>query len=94
MNNNMSRNKDKQNQIPLEKKLTKEPTKYDKQYKNLDYDTIKDIVDTKNNYLITTINNTTSNNSTTMLPHKKNIKNTKHNLSLSYISNGKYYCRK
>ena len=43
----MFRNKDKQNKIPLEKKLTKEPSKYDKQYKNLDYDTIKDIVDTK-----------------------------------------------
>ena len=27
----MFRNKDKQNKIPLEKKLTKEPTKYDKQ---------------------------------------------------------------
>ena len=51
----MYRNKDKQNKIPLEKKLTKEPSKYDKQYKNLDYDTIKDIVDTKNNYLINTI---------------------------------------
>ena len=51
----MFRNKDKQNKIPLDKKLTKEPTKYDKQYKNLDYDTIKDIVDTKNNYLINTI---------------------------------------
>ena len=48
----MYRNKDKQNKIPLEKKLTKEPSKYDKQYKNLDYDTIKDIIDTKNNYLI------------------------------------------
>ena len=70
----MFRNKDKQNKIPLEKKLTKEPSKYDKQYKNLDYDTIKDIVDTKNNYLINTIKNTTSNNSTTMLSHKKNIK--------------------
>ena len=44
----MYRHKDKQNKIPLEKKLTKEPSKYDKQYKNLDYDTIKDIVDTKN----------------------------------------------
>ena len=43
----MYRNKDKQNKIPLEKKA-KEPTKYDKQYKNLDYDTIKDIVDTEN----------------------------------------------
>ena len=52
----MFRNKDKQNKkIPLEKKLTKEPTKYDKQYKILDYDTLKDIVDTKNNYLINTI---------------------------------------
>ena len=51
----MYRNKDKQNKIPLEKKLTKEPSKYDKQYKNFDYDTIKDIVDTKNNYLINTI---------------------------------------
>ena len=51
----MFRNTDKQNKIPLEKKLTKEPSKYDKQYKNLDYDTIKDIVDTKNNYLINTI---------------------------------------
>ena len=51
----MFRNKDKQNKIPLEKKLTKEPTKYDKQYKNLDYDTLKDIVHTKNNYLINTI---------------------------------------
>ena len=70
----MYRNKDKQNKIQLEKKLTKEPSKYDKQYKNLDYDTIKDIVDTKNNYLINTIKNTTSNNSTTMLSHKKNIK--------------------
>ena len=70
----MYRNKDKQNKIPLEKKLTKEPSKYDKQYKNLDYDTIKDIVDTKNNYLINTIKNTTSNNSTTMISHKKNIK--------------------
>ena len=70
----MYRNKDKQNKIPLEKKLAKEPSKYDKQYKNLDYDTIKDIVDTKNNYLINTIKNTTSNNSTTMLSHKKNIK--------------------
>ena len=29
----MFRNKEKQNKIPLEKKLTKEPTKYDKQYK-------------------------------------------------------------
>ena len=77
----MFRNKDKQNKIPLEKKLTKEPTKeptkYDKQYKILDYDTLKDIVDTKNNYLINTIKNTTSNNSTTMLPHKKNINNKK-----------------
>ena len=45
----MYRNKDKQNKIPLEKKLTKELSKYDRQYKNLDYDTIKDIVDTKNN---------------------------------------------
>ena len=44
----MFRNKDKQNKIPLEKKLSKEPSKYDKQYKILDYDTIKDIVDTKN----------------------------------------------
>ena len=70
----MYRNKDKQNTIPLEKKLTKEPSKYDKQYKNLDYDTIKDIVDTKSNYVINTIKNTTSNNSTTMLSHKKNIK--------------------
>ena len=70
----MYRNKDKRNKIPLEKKLTKEPSKYDKQYKNLDYDTIKDIVDTKNNYLIITIKNTTSSNSTTMLSHKKNIK--------------------
>ena len=76
----MFRNKDKQNKIPLEKKLTKEPTKYDKQYKILDYDTLKDIVDTKNNYLINTIKNTTSNNSTTMLPHKKNIKIKKSNL--------------
>ena len=47
ISNNMYRNKDKQNTIPLEKKLTKEATKYDKQYKNLDYDTIKDMVDTK-----------------------------------------------
>ena len=70
----MYRNKDKQNEIPLEKKLTKEPSKYDKQYKTLYYDTIKDIVDTKNIYLINTIKSTTSNNSTTMLPHKKNIK--------------------
>ena len=70
----MYRNKDKQNKSPLEKKLTKETSKYDKQYKNLDYDTVKDIVDTKNNYLINTIKNT-SNNSTAMLPHKKNIKN-------------------
>ena len=70
----MYRNKDKQNKIPIEKKRTKEPTKYDKQYKNLDYDTIKGIVDTKNNYLINTIKNTTSNNYTAMLPHKKNIK--------------------
>ena len=73
----MFRNKDKQNKIPLDKKLIKEPSKYDKQYKNLDYDTIKDIVDTKNNYLINTIKNTTSSNSTTMLPHKKNINNKK-----------------
>ena len=51
----MFRNKDKQNKIPLEKKLTKEPSKYDKQYNNLDYDTIKDIIDTKNNYLINTV---------------------------------------
>ena len=51
----MYRHKDKQNKIPLEKKLTKQLSKYDKQYKNLDYDTIKDIVDTKNNYLINTI---------------------------------------
>ena len=51
----MYRNKDKQNKIPLEKKLTKEASKYDKQYKNLDYDTIKDIVDTKNNYLVNII---------------------------------------
>ena len=43
----MYRNKDKQNKIPLEKKLTKEPTKYDKQYKQIDYDTLKDIVDTQ-----------------------------------------------
>ena len=67
----MYRNNHKQNKIPLEKKVTKEPSKYDKQYKNLDYDTIKDIVDTKTNYLINTINNATSNNSTTMLPHKE-----------------------
>ena len=46
----MFRNKDKQNKIPLEKKLTKEPTKYDKQYKTLDYDTLKDIVDTNKYY--------------------------------------------
>ena len=51
----MFRNKEKQNKIPLEKKLTKEPTKYDKQYKILDYDTLKDIVDTKNNYLINAV---------------------------------------
>ena len=51
----MYRNKDKQNKIPLEKKLTREPTKYDKQYKNLDYDTIKDVVDTKRNYFINAI---------------------------------------
>ena len=51
----MFRNKDKQKKNPLEKKLTKEPTKYDKQYNNLDYDTLKDIVDTTNNYLINTI---------------------------------------
>ena len=70
----MYRNKDKQNNIPLEKKLTKEPSKYDKQYKNFDYDTIKDIVDTKSNYSINTLKNATSNNSTTMLSHKKNIK--------------------
>ena len=70
----MCRNKDKQNKIPLEKKLTKEPSKYDKQYKNLDYDTIEDIVDTKNNYLINTLKNTTSNNCITMLSHKKKIK--------------------
>ena len=70
----MFRNKDKQNKIPLDKKRIKEPSKYDKQYKTLDYDTIKDIVDTKSNYLINTIKSTTSNNSTTMLPHKKNIK--------------------
>ena len=76
----MYRNKDKQNQIPLEKKLTKEPSKYDKQYKNLDYDTIKDIVDTKNIYLIHTIKNATSNNSTTMLPQKKNINNNKNKI--------------
>ena len=31
INNNMFRNKNKQSKIPLEKKLTKEPTKYDKQ---------------------------------------------------------------
>ena len=43
----MYRNKDKQSTIPLEKKLTKELTKYDKQSKNLDYDAIKDIVDAK-----------------------------------------------
>ena len=73
----MYRKIDKQNKIPLEKKLTKEPSKYDKQYKNLDYDTIKDIINTKNNYLINTIKNTTSNNSTTMLPHKKNVNNKK-----------------
>ena len=72
----MYRNKDKQNTIPLEKKLTKEPTKYDKQYTNLDYDTLIDIVDTKK-YLIITQENTTSNNSTIMLPHKKNINNKK-----------------
>ena len=78
----MFRNKDKQNKIPLEKKLTKEPTKYNKQYKQLDYDTLKYIVDTKSNYLINTIKNTTSNTSTTMLPHKKHINNKK-NLSLS-----------
>ena len=70
----MYRNKDKQNKIPLEKKLTKEATKYNKQYKKLDDNTIKDIVDTKNNYLINTFKNATSNNSTTMLPHKKKIK--------------------
>ena len=69
----MYTNKDKQTKMPLEKKLTKEPSKYDKQYKNLDYDTLKDIVDTKHNYLINTIKHTTSNNSTTMLPHKKKI---------------------
>ena len=51
----MFRNKDKQSKIPLDKKLTKETTKYDKQYKNLDYDTIKDIVETNNKYLINTI---------------------------------------
>ena len=53
----MFRNKDKQNKIPLEKKLTKEPTTHDKQYQNLDYDAIKDTVDTKNNCLINTIKN-------------------------------------
>ena len=37
----MYRNKDKQNKIPLEKKLTKEPSNYDKQYKTLDYDFFK-----------------------------------------------------
>ena len=51
----MLRNKDKQRKIPLDKKLTKETTKYDKQYKNLDYDTIKDIVETNSKYLINTI---------------------------------------
>ena len=71
----MFRNKEKQNKIPLEKKLTKEPTKYDKQYKQLDYDTLKDIVDTKNNYLINTQKITTSNNFSTMLPHKENLNN-------------------
>ena len=70
----MYRNKDKQNTIPIEKKLTKEPTKYDKLYKQLDYDTLKDIVDTKRYYLINTIENTTSNNSTIMLPHKNKYK--------------------
>ena len=50
------RNKDKQNKIPLEKKLTKEPTKYDKQCRHLDHDTIKYIVDTTNRYLINTKN--------------------------------------
>ena len=51
----MYRNKDNPNKIQLEKKLTKELTKYEKQYNNLDYDTMKKIVDTKNNYLINTI---------------------------------------
>ena len=37
--------------IPVEKKLTKEPTKYDKQYKNFDYDPIKDIVDTQKYFI-------------------------------------------
>ena len=96
----MYRNKDKHNKIPLEKNLTKEPSKYEKQYKYLDYDTIKDIVDasstslawlrdTNNTYLINVIKTTTSNNSTTMLPHKKHINIYIYiYISLSYISNG------
>ena len=51
----MYRNKDKPKKKLLEKKLTKELSKYNKHYKNLDYDTIKDIVDTKNNFLINAI---------------------------------------
>ena len=84
----MFRIKDKQSKIPLDKKLTKETTKYDKQYKNLDYDTIKDIVETNNKYLLNTIKNTTSINSTTTLPHKKNIKIKKQSKFIIYVSNG------
>ena len=74
----MYRKKDKQNKVPLEKKLTKEPTKFDKQYIHLGY-TKKDIVYSKQNYLIYN-KNTTSSNYITMLPHKKSIKHYKQNL--------------